>query len=298
MIDRLPDSENRDLAPIPPRKLDRAGFETLPAQIMRADDRAGWRFVEFFTANIRNKNTRAAYAQAVRQFFNWCEAGGIFELCQIQPVIIAAYIEQLGETKSSPSVKQHLAAIRTLFDWLVTGQVVSVNPASSVRGLKYVIKRGKTVLTADEARALLDSIDTTTIIGLRDRALLGLICYTFGRVSAVVHMRVEDYFQTGKRWWFRLHEKGGKLQLVPAHHKAEEYMDAYLAAAGIGAEKKSPLFRSVSRSRKLTNTGMARTDVLMMIKRRAIAAGLPHSTCCHTFRATGITAVLGKWWDD
>jgi site-specific recombinase XerD len=180
-----------------------------------------------------------------------------------------------------------------LFDWLVTGQVVPTNPASSVRGPRYVVKRGKTpVLKADQARMLLDSIKTDSIIGLRDRAILGLMCYTFARVSASVNMKAEDYFQNGKRWWFRLHEKGGKRHEVPAHHNAEAYMDAYLAAAGIGEEKKAPLFRSVDKHRALTVNPMTRTDVLRMIKRRAVAAALPSSTCCHTFRATGITAYL------
>jgi hypothetical protein len=129
------------------------------------------------------------------------------------------------------NVKQHLAAIRLLFDWLVTGHVVEVNPASSVRGPKYVVKRGKTpVLTADQARTLLDSIETDSVLGLRDRALIGLMVFSFARVSATIHMRVEDYYQNGKRWWFRLHEKGGKLHDVPAHHNAEAYMDAYIQA--------------------------------------------------------------------
>jgi integrase/recombinase XerD len=293
MIDQSPEPDSQEIAPIPARKLDRAGFGKLPTPILRAGDRAGWRFVEFFVANIRNKNTRAAYAEAVRQFFSWCDSRGILDLADIQPVIIAGYIEQLGENKAAPTVKQHLAAIRMLFDWLVIGQIISGNPASSVRGPKHVVKRGKTpVLKADQARALLDSIDTNTIVGLRDRALLGLMCYTFARVSAVVHMRIEDYFQSGKRWWIRLHEKGGKLHSVPAHHNAEEYIDAYINAAGIMHEKKTPLFRSVNRFRKLTDNGMARTDVLLMIKRRAMTAGLPSSTSCHTFRATGITAYL------
>jgi len=155
------------------------------------------------------------------------------------------------------------------------------------------VKRGKTpVLKADQARTLLDSIETDTIVGLRDRALLGVMCFTFARVSAAVHMRVEDYYQNGKRWWFRLHEKGGKRHEVPAHHNAEAYMDAYLASAGFADDKKSPLFRSVDKHRKLTNNPMTRTDVLRMIKRRSIATALPSSTCCHTFRATGITAYL------
>ena len=53
--------------------------------------------------------------------------------------------------------------------------------------------------------------------------------YSFARVSAVIGMNGDDYYPDGKRWWFRLHEKGGKFHEVPAHHKAEEYLDAYLA---------------------------------------------------------------------
>ena len=281
-----------ELAPIPPRRdLTRAGFEQLPTIIANAGERASWRFIEFFTANIRNKNTRAAYAHAVAQFFRWCEGRGIHDLTQIRPVVIASYIET--HTAAAPTVKQHLAAIRMLFDFLVVGQVMEMNPASSVRGPKYVVKRGKTpVLTADQARTLLDSIKPDSIVGLRDRALIGLMVYSFARVSATIRMRVDDYYQNGKRWWFRLHEKGGKLHDVPAHHNAEAYMDAYLDAAGIESEKKTPLFRSVDRNRKLTVNPLSRTDVLLMIKRRALTAGLPYSTCCPTFRATGITAYL------
>jgi integrase len=116
--------------------------------------------------------------------------------------------------------------------------------------------------------------------------------YSFARVSAVVHMRVEDYYQNGKRFWFRLHEKGGKRHELPSHHNAEAYVDAYLANAGISGEKKGPFFRSVDKHRKLTENPMSRIDVFRMIKRRALAAGLPYSTCCHTSRATGITAYL------
>lgn len=285
---------NPGLVPVPSRRdIARAGFENLPSAILRAGDRATWRFIEFFTANIRNKNTRAAYAHAVHQFFTWIERRGVGELERVRPVVISAYVEEMQTTHSPPTVKQHLAAIKMLFDWLVIGQVVEVNPASSVRGPKHVVKKGKTpVLKSDEARLLLDSIKTDSIVGLRDRALLGLMCYTFARVSAAVHMRVEDYYQSGKRWWIRLHEKGGKRHEVPAHHNAEAYIDAYLDAAGIRDEKKGPLFRSLDRNRKLTLHPLTRTDVLRMVKRRALAAGLPYSTCCHTFRATGITAYL------
>jgi integrase/recombinase XerD len=272
------------------RQFDRVGLEYLPAVIIDAGENASRRFVEFFTANIRNKNTRMAYARALAPFFRWCEERGV-GLHAVQPVTVAAYIE--NHQGSKPTVKQHLAAIRMLFDWLVTGQVVPANPAASVRGPKYVVRRGKTpVLKAEQARRLLDAIDTQSIAGLRDRALIGVMVYSFARVSAVTGMRVEDYYLNGKRWWIRLHEKGGKRHEVPAHHNAEAYLDAYLEAAGISLQKKSPLFRTINKYRRLTDSPMYRSDVLRMIKRRAEGAGLPATTCCHTFRATGITAYL------
>ena len=296
---------SESLVPIPRRELGRTGFESLPPIIGRAGEAAAWKFIEFFAATIRNPNTRAAYAQAVVQFFAWCERHRIHSLEHVKPVVVAAYIEK--HPGSPPTVKQHLAAIRMLFDFLVIGQIVPMNPAASVRGPKHVVTRGKTpVLTADQARQLLDSIKVAdsgifedgggwqhpNVVGLRDRAVIGLMCYTFARVSAMVRMRVEDYYPNGKRSWVRLHEKGGKRHEVPCHHNAEEYLDAYLHTANIREQKKSPLFRSVDKQRRITANPMTRTDVLRMIKRRAEEAGLPSSTCCHTFRATGIKAYL------
>jgi site-specific recombinase XerD len=290
---------SHDLVPIVPRPLAQIGFDVLPRIITHAGESTARRFIQFFLANIRNKNTRLAYARAIYQFFDWCEARSL-TLRQIEPEFVSLYIEH--HPASKPTVKQHLAAIRMLFDYLVTGGVLQMNPAWSVRGPKYVVKRGKTpVLTTDQARHLLDSIRTTSIedgvetpliVGLRDRALIAVMVYTFARVSAVVTMKVEDYYPNGKRWWLRLHEKGGKRHEVPAHHKAEEYMDAYLEAANLWQDKKGPLFRSLDRHRKLTERPMHRNDVWAMIKRRAKEAGLPESTCCHTFRGTGITAYL------
>ena len=146
------------------------GPTQLPNLIVRAGDHAVRRFVEFFAATIRNRNTRAAYAEAIGQFCNWCEGKGC-TLQAVSPVMVAAYIEQLSLNRSAPTVKQHLAAIRMLCDWLVTGHIIPINPAWSVRGPRLVVKKGKTpVLTAIEARQLLDSIDISNVIGLRDRA--------------------------------------------------------------------------------------------------------------------------------
>jgi site-specific recombinase XerD len=266
----------------------------VPALIADAGEHATRRFLEFFAASIRNRNTRTAYLHAAGRFFAWCERHRIGQLADIEPLHIAAYIEQLQASFEKPTVKQHLAAIRMLFDWLVTGQVVAVNPATSVRGPKHVVKRGKTpVLTADQARALIQSIDTSTVVGLRDRALIGVMTYAFARIGAVVAMRVDDYFANGKRWWVRLHEKGGKRHEMPAHHKLEAFLDEYIEAAGIGDQGKSPLFRSaIGRTGTLASTVMGRTDAYRMIQRRAAELGMKVRVSCHTFRATGITAYL------
>ena len=105
------------------------------------------------------------------------------------------------------------------------------------------------MLTAGETRVLLDCIDLDTVAGLRDRAIIGTMVYSFARVGALVGMNVEDCFQQGKRWWFRLHEKGGKRHEVPAHHNAEAYVGVYLEAAQIVDDRKSPLFRTLARHR-------------------------------------------------
>ena len=257
---------------------------------------AARRFIEYFAANIRNPNTRRAYFRAARQFAAWCDAQELTAIHDIEPVHVAAYIELLDQRLAKPSVKQHLAAIRMLFDWLVVGQVIATNPAAPVRGPRYTVKKGKTpVLTADEARALLDSIDASTVAGLRDRALIATMIYTFGRIGAVLGMRVQDYYRQGRRGWMRLHEKGGKRHEMPCHHALEAYLDAYTAAAGIATDHKGYLFRSVrGRSRTLSSNPMAQADAYRMIRRRAITAGIATRVGNHTFRATGITQYLLK----
>ncbi len=264
----------------------------VPGIIADDGDRATRRFIEFFTANIRNANTRAAYGRAAAGFFAWCEANRLCRLEDIQPTHIAVFIEEQTHLRPAPTVKQHLAAIRALFDWLVTGGVLPFNPAHAVRGPSHKVKRGKTpVLSVDEARQLLNSIPTDTVTGLRDRALIGVMIYSFARVSAALSMRVEDYYPAGKRWWLRLHEKGGKFHEIPAHHSLEDYLDAYINAACITSDKKGWLFRSVPwRNGPLTAEPVKRRMALDMVKRRARQAGIATPISCHSFRATGITA--------
>jgi integrase len=230
-----------------------------------------------------------AYYRAVCLFFAWLEQHGIAELPDIEPFHVAAYIKSLKVSEPGDrSVKQRAAA--------------------RPRGPKHVVKRGKTpVLTEEQARRLLASIkvvkkvtlpdgsegEAPWLVGLRDRALIGVMVYTFARISAVVAMRVEDYFPNGKRWWVRLQEKGGKRHEMPAHHKLDQFLDEYLAVAGIRDHDKTPLFCSaLGGTGMLTERPMHRIDAYEMVWRRTAAAGLKGKLGCHVFRATGITAYL------
>src|SRR4051812_22769172 len=142
----------------------------------------------------------------------------------------------------------------------------------------------------NKMRDLIKSIDISHVVGLRDRALIGLMVYSFARVGAAVAMRVEDYYPKSKRWWVRLHEKGGKEHELPAHHLLEKYLDAYIEAAGIEKDRKGPLFRSANRrTGQLTAKPLRSADAWAMVRRRAKAAGIATAAGCHSFRASGIT---------
>jgi site-specific recombinase XerD len=222
------------------------------------------------------------------------------DIAQVEPLLVAALVEQEAQKHQAQTVKQELAAVRKLFDYLVTGQILPFNPASSVRGPSYSIAVGKTpVLSREDARHVLESTSTQRkdgtpdLLGLRDRALIDLMVYSFARVSTLVNMKVSDYRQDGKKFQLSLHEKGGKFHRLPVHRKAEEYIDAYMEAAGIAEEKKDPLWRNADRrSGRLIAVAMSRVAVFKMVKWRAKAAGVALDIGCHTFRATGITAYL------
>lgn len=265
---------------------------SLPAII--TGERAQLRFLEFFTANIRNPNTRRAYARAVNEFLAWCAAIGVPDLLAVGPLHVATWIELQTKTLAAPSVKQRLAAIRHLFDWLVVGQVIPHNPASSVRGPSHTARTGKTpVLEPAEARQLLDSLDISTPAGLRDRALIALMVFSFARIGAALAMKVEDVYTQHRRLWVRLREKGGKQHVMPCHHSLEEYLHAYLVETGIEGDLKGPLFRTIQRGTgQLSPTALPQANAHAMVRRRALAAGLKTPIGNHTFRATGITTYL------
>ncbi len=268
----------------------------VPTLVVAAGDAAGWRYVDFFTSNIRNPNTRRAYARACATFFAWCEQRGL-TLATIRPFDVASYIESRQATHSAPDVKQQLAAVRMLFDWLITGQVVPINPAAAVRGPKHVVKIGKTpVLEGGEWRKLLDAIPTETVRDLRDRALIATLTYSFARIGAALRMKVEDLRPKGAGWQVRLHEKGGKEHAMPCHHALAEALRAYIDATGIAGDCKGYLFRT-SRGHggtELSEVPMGQPDAWRMIRRRALAVGINAPIGNHSFRATAITAYLSN----
>ncbi|MCW5687107.1 MAG: tyrosine-type recombinase/integrase [Pseudolabrys sp.] len=262
--------------------------------VIAADDVTRRRFIEFFTARIRNPNTRRAYRRAVGEFLLWCEAAGIASITAVEPVHVATYIEELTETRSAPTAKARLAAIRHLFDWFVTGHVVAVNPALSVRGPSHVVRSGRTpVLTPAEARQLLDAIDAGSVAGLRDRALIGIMVYSFARIGAALRMDVDDLFIQNRRLWARLLEKGGKRHEMPCHHNLEAYLQEYVDRCGLTADPNAPLFQTIDRkTKRLSGRSMCQSDAWQMVQRRATDAGIATKIGNHTFRATGITAYL------
>jgi site-specific recombinase XerD len=265
----------------------------LPSVIARAGERASRRFVEYFAAEIRNPHTRRAYGGAVGRFLAWCDGRGL-ALEQLQPFVVAAYVEELGRELAAPSVKQHLAALRMLFDYLVVGQVLGGNPAAAVRGPRLVIRSGKTpVLEESEARTLLASIAGDGLADRRDKALLAVMLYSFARVGAIVRLRVRDYECQRRRAYLALREKGGQHRRVPVHSRAAEALDAYLEAAGIGATPGAPLFQAIAGKRgELAGHALSARSALRVVKRRAAAAGIGRDLGCHSCRATGITAYL------
>jgi site-specific recombinase XerD len=281
---------------VPPALVPLPGGHLVPATITAAGDQAAWRFIDFFTANIRNPNTRRAYLRACHQFFAWCDERGR-TLETIRPYDVASYIEARQQTHSAPDVKQQLAAVRMLFDWLVTGQVVPTNPAAAVRGPKHIVKTGVTpMLEPGEWRRLLDAIPTETVRDLRDRALIATLTYSFARIGAALKMKVEDLRPKGSGWQIRLHEKGGKHHTMPCHHALAEALHAYIAAAGIAEDRKGYLFRTSPghAATELTEQPMSQSDAWRMIRRKAAAAGITAPIGSHTFRATGITAYLAN----
>lgn len=269
-----------------------AGESPLPALVMDAGVAGCFAYEEFVYGKIRNPHTRRAYQNAVDRFLVWAESHGQ-TLATIAPAHVGRYLDDLPV--STATKKLHLAALRHFFDELVIRHVVILNPAASVRGERLQVVEGKTPeIPIDHARLLLHSIDTTHVVGLRDRAIIGILIYTAARVGAVAKLCRKDFYDAGDQHCLRFNEKRGKSREIPVRHDLQSFVFDYLATAGVSnATSEAPLFRTtIRRTRRLTDNGMTAGDMARMVKRRIRDANLSARFSPHSFRVTTITDLL------
>ena len=275
-----------------PSPLSRSAVGNLPAIIAAAGDGARFAWEEFFSGELPNAHTRSAYLRAVRRFLDWCE-GGQIELHRITPGHVGTYLA--GLPVGVPTKKQHLAALRRLFDRLVVRHVVLLNPAASVRAERYQVVEGKTPeISVPHARRLLASLSGTDVVSRRDKAVVGVLIYTAARVGAVTRLRLCDLRHDGEQWTLRFAEKGGKSREIPVRHDLQLMILDYLDAAGLSTGGgTTPLFRSaVRRTGTLSPRAMTPGDAGRMVKRRLRAAGLSDRLSPHSFRVATVTDLL------
>jgi len=266
--------------------------ESLPDLIRDSGGAARFAWEEFIYGRLRNPGTRRAYRHAVEQFLDWCGLQGI-ELVRIAPAHVGRYLDDLP--LAAATKKLHLAALRHFFDELVLRHVTVLNPAASVRGERLQAIEGKTPeITVQQARQLLRSIDTSHVVGVRDRAIIGVLIYTAARVGAVARLKREDFLDAGDQHCLRFTEKGTKHREIPVRHDVLGFLNTYLTTGGLEfADKATPLFRTtVRRTKNLTMNGMTAGDMARMVKRRLKEAGLPARLSPHSFRVATITDLL------
>jgi len=266
----------------------------VPETLRRAGANAVFAAEEFFKATINNAHTKRAYGRSVARFLAWCEEKGV-ELHQITPGLAGEYVGQLPG--SPPTKNQALAALRHFFDGLVMRHAVALNAFASVSGVKHSVAEGATPeISIEQARKLLHSIDVAHVVGLRDRAVLGVLAYTGARVGAIARLRLGDLRNLGEQRSLRFREKGGKVREIPVRSDLDAWLREYLDVAGVaGQDGRMPLFRAADgKRRQLMEGGYAAHSIRQMLKRRLEDAGLPHLFSPHSFRVTVVTDLLNQ----
>jgi integrase/recombinase XerD len=259
-----------------------------PAIVKAAGRAAEFAWEEFFQAEIANAHTRKNYLHAVQKFLAWVEGRGL-DLLRITPGDVGAYLQALE--LSVPTKKLHLAALRRFFDRLVNRHACVINPAATVKAERHAVIEGKTPqIGVKQARTLLESIDVSNVVGLRDRAILAVLVYTAARVGAVAKLTLKSLKHDGTQYSLRFSEKGGKSREIPVRHDLEQFLREYIDAAEISEGR---LFRTTVRKTKvLTKNGMTGIDICRMMKRRLKDAGLPGHFSPHSFRVATVTDLL------
>jgi integrase/recombinase XerD len=240
---------------------------------------------------IRNPNTRNAYKTAWRSFFEFCSEYKL-ELERVKPYHFGLWLKR--HPGSVATQRQHLAAVRLLFDHLLEKGVVELNPAARAKPPRLERERAHTpVFEHNEIKAFLQAIKLESLIDKRDKALFSVLLYSWARVSAVVGLKVEDYYERKGERWIRLHEKRGKIHEVPVHSKAREAIDQWVLAYNLASDPSAPLFPAFGNNKKTPELRhLDRTSVWKLVQARAHASGLKKRVCCHSFRATGITEYM------
>lgn len=268
-----------------------------PDLILQAGPAARFAWEEFVYAAVRNPHTRRSYTRATRRFADWCTARGL-ALERVAPFDVGRYLDSLPDSIASKKV--YLAAIRHLFDLMAQRHAVVLNPAASVRGERLVVLEGRTPeITADQARRLLANINTSNVVGLRDKAIVAILIYTAARVGAVAGLRIRDYYDMGDQYCLRFLEKGGKSREIPVRHDLQSLLASYrefLCSDDNGMPNLSPdapPFRTtVRRTRVLTRNPMSSDDIGRMVRRRMHDASMPRRLTAHSLRVATITDLL------
>ncbi len=260
--------------------------------VVTAGDAARFAYEEFFFGRVRNPYTRRNYRHAVHRFLEWCQNHGL-ALHQIAPKHVGLYLDELSYSPATKKV--HLSALRHFFDELVLRHAVVLNPAASVRGERYQVIEGKTPeISVKQARLLLRSIDTSNVVGLRDRSIIAILIYTAARIGAVAKLRREHLYDDGEQHYLRFAEKSGKSREIPVRHDLCRFLGEYLRTSSLmEADSASSLFRTaLGRTKRLTVNPMMVGDMGRMVKRRMREAGLPGRLSPHSLRVGTITDLL------
>ena len=248
-----------------------------PTIITSLGNAAAQRYDEFFSASTRSPATTRAYARACWRFFDWCAARNL-TLQTLSSFHVEAYIDELNRGLSTITVKQHLIAVRTLSDWLVTGGIIAANPASGVRALKSSGQvETRALLEGASWQGLIKTMPTSSVRDIRDRALIATLTYSFPRLGAALAMRVEDFGAGGAGWELRFGGKGGRAHVAPAHEVLVGLLQAYLDAAEIREDLSGWLFRTTLRRGSgfaLSRRPIQQIDAVRMIRKRAVTAGV------------------------
>jgi len=264
---------------------------TLPAQIALHES------YNVFLTGIVNQNTKSSYSNGINLFFGFISSCQILDIIDIEPKHVSKFVSWLTENEYGISTSRlYISAVRMFLDHCVVDGLISINPAKAVKLPRYSSKTGKTpVIVPEQVRQILDTIPhggNARQVDLRDRALIGLMVFSFFRISAALALKVKDYELRGKQRWLIGEEKGSKRHEMPCHPSLVDLLDGYINYCGL-VNIEAPLFQSsIGKSGILSGKPFDRTSAWRMVRRRAAKAQVHRKIGNHSFRATGITTYL------